>query len=193
MPKKTKRKISPEERQQAEQQWANLVAQFAQEWPIHSQSRLVAGSLLYKMKRWLMEWGQNKGCKGRWRELLRQYDIAESTAFDLMQVWQEHAEIPDAKLAVARKKPQQNGKNNLPDSGTLARVSTCKASVEAADDESADYSDDHRIGVECVFCLTMIEKIEFMRAVKALGPVAATQEMYKAVLAAAPRVSGVGA
>ena len=39
-----------------------------------------------------------------------------------------------------------------------------------------------------VFVLTMAEKIAFMKAVKILGPLRATQEMYKAVIAA----NGVG-
>ena len=64
---------------------------------------------------------------------------------------------------------------------------------QPADDEDADKSVDRRIGVECVFVLTMAEKHKFMDAVRVIGPIQATKEMYKAVVAAAPKVSGGGA
>jgi hypothetical protein len=194
MPKKTKRKTSAEEQSKAEQRWADLVAQFDRGWPIHSESRLVSGQILYEMKRWLKQWGLNKGRRGRWDAFLRDRKVPLSTANDYVRLWQEHNDMPPEDCVLARKKAQQKWENNSAGSAGLTTSGrTLIAKIEAADDEAADKSGDRRIGVECVFVLTMAEKILFMDAVKALTPLRATQEMYKAVIAAAPKVSGVGA
>src|ERR1022692_1000882 len=182
MAKKPKsKKLTPEQELQAKQEWANLVAQFDREWPFHNESRLQVGRILYQMKRWLQKWGKNKGRSGQWMEFLRtrKPPLPISTANDYVRYWQENQDIPPEDCVLARLPiSQQNGENNLPDSGRLAVASSGPvATVKPADDEDADRSDDHRIGVSCVFVLTMAEKIAFMKAVKILGPLRATQEM----------------
>ncbi len=195
MAKKKQRKVSPEEWAQAEQQWSDLLARLQQEWPIHRQSRLVSGKILYDMKRWLKKYGQHKGCKGRWKSTLEslQPPIPRSTAYDLIRDWQEYQDTPADQCAVARKKPQQNSQNNLPDSGALAPGRVDQPVIKVKEEDDYDSSEDKRNPVWCVFVLTMEEKHRFMTAVNALGPLAATQEMYKAVIAAAPKVERAGA
>jgi len=66
-PKKIKHaKPSSEQRADADQRWADLEAQLDQEWPLHQESRLQTARILYEMKRWLKQWGHNKGRKGWW-------------------------------------------------------------------------------------------------------------------------------
>jgi hypothetical protein len=194
--KKTKNpKPSAEQLATADQIWSDLEARLDQEWPLHQESRLQTGNVLYEMKRWLKQWGHNKGRKGWWMSVLRKHKIPVSTANDYVRLWQEHKDIPPEDCVLARLRiPQQNGQNNLPESGKFGpSYGAVSAKIEAADDEDADKSVDRRIGVECVFVLTMAEKHKFMDAVRALGDLRATQEIYKAVIAAAPKVSGVGA
>ena len=194
--KKSKRpKPSAKQLADADQRWASLEAQLDQEWPLHQESRLQTAHILYEMKRWLKQWGLNKGRKGRWMSVLRKHRIPISTANDYVRLWQEYKDIPPENCALARVPiSQQHCENNLPEPGRFATSSgTVSAKIKAADDEYADKSVDRRIGVECVFVLTMAEKHKFMEAVRALGELRATQEIYKAVIAAAPKVSGVGA
>jgi hypothetical protein len=194
-PKKIKKpKPSAEQQAAADQIWAGLEAQLDQEWPLHQESRLQTARILYEMKRWLRQWGHNKGRKGWWMSVLRKHKIPISTANDYVRLWQEHKDIPPEDCVLARLPiSPKNCENNLPDSGRLATFQGVRAKVEAASDENCDNSTDRRIGVECIFVLTMAEKHKFMDAVKALGELRATQEIYKAVIAAAPKVSGVGA
>jgi hypothetical protein len=191
-PKKSKKpKPSAEQQAAADQVWAELEAQFDREWPLHRESRLQVARILYEMKRWLKKWGKNKGRKGRWMEFLRTRNppIPISTANDYVRYWQETQDIPPGDCVLARLPiSQQNRENNLPESGKLAAATTppgAVAKIKAADDKDADKSEDQRIGVECVFVLTMAEKIAFMEAVEALTPLRATQAIYKAVIAAA--------
>jgi hypothetical protein len=190
---KKKTKLSPEEWLQAEQELTSLVAQLDREWPSNRESRLQMGRILYRIKGWLQRWGKNKGSKGQWQSILdnRKPPIPLSTANDHIRLWQENQDIPPEDCVLARVRiPQQNRQNNPPDSAGLATSpSDPVAKIKAAKDKDADESEDRRIGVECVFVLTMAEKIAFMEAVEILKPLRATQEMYKAVVAAA---NGVG-
>jgi hypothetical protein len=54
--------------------------------------------------------------------------------------------------------------------------------VDPAPDDKADKSPEHRLAVECIFILTMQEKLLFMEAVDKMGPLRATQRMFKAVV-----------
>jgi len=54
--------------------------------------------------------------------------------------------------------------------------------VDPAPDDRQDGSPQHRIAVECIFILTLREKLAFMRAVDKIGPLRATQLMYKALV-----------
>lgn len=119
------------------------------------------------------------------------WPIPISIANDYVRYWQENQDIPPEDCVLARLPiSQQNRENNLPESDKLNVASSDPvATVKAAADKEADKSDDHRIGVSCVFVLTMAEKIAFMKAVEILEPLHATQEMYKAVIDAA---NGVG-
>lgn len=195
--KKSKRlKVSPEQIAALNHQWDDLVGQLAAEWPIRQQSSLQTGRILYEMKRWLRQWGMTKGCKGKWKSTLDRLGIAESTAYDDICRWQEHADIQPDNCVFVRKKSHKDSENNPPDSNGLA-YSGPVAAVTPADEEDCDRSYEKRLGIECIFVLTMDEKRKFMDAVKVLGPFIATQEMYKAVIAkaagTASMVGGVGA
>jgi hypothetical protein len=191
--KPKKKTLTPEERLQADQELASLVAQLDREWPSNYESRLQMGRILYQIKFWLKKWGKNKGQKGKWQSILdaRKPPIPLSTANDYVRLWQETQDIPPEDCVLARVRiPQQNGEKNPAESAGLATSpSDAVAKIKAADDDDADKSKDKRIGVECIFVLTMAEKIAFMKAVGILKPLRATQEMYKAVVAAA---NGVG-
>ena len=197
MSPKNRRKPRPSEEESAaaERRFADLVAQFKLEWPRHVESRLKSAHLLYEIKRWLKQWGWHRGCKGRWKELLGSFlpPIPRSTADDYVCLWQEHMDMPPEDCVLARrkiKKTQQHCENNLPDSGKLATGSD-RPMIKAARKKYHDRSPERRRGVECVFVLTDDETKQFMAAVKTLTPLRATEEMYKAVIAAAnPKAAG---
>jgi hypothetical protein len=183
---------SEEELAAAERRRDDLVAQFKLEWPRHVESRLKSAHLLYEIKRWLKQWGWHRGCKGMWKELLGSFlpPIPRSTADDYVRLWQEHMDMPPEDCVLARLRiSHKNRKNNLPDSGKLA-TDRLRPKIKAAPEKNHDRSEERRLGIECVIVLTMAEAKQFMAAVKALTPLCATQEMYKAVINAAPKAAG---
>jgi len=197
-PKKIKKpKPSADQLAAAKQQWAELETQLDQEMLIMGPSRLQVGRILYHMKCWLKQWGMTKGCKGRWKPICDKYVIDRKSAENWIWKWQQYAGIPEDEWVVHRtneklqrdtEKPQQDSENN-----TVKVTGLARPSITPAKDEDHDNSTEKRLAIECIFVLTMAEKHKFMDAVKALGEPGATQEMYKAVIAAAPKVSGVGA
>jgi hypothetical protein len=194
-PKRIKKpKPSAEQIVDAKQEWAKLEAELDQEMLILDPSRLQAGRILYHMKRWLKQWNLLKGRRGRWDATCTKHGIDRKTAENWIVRYQERADIPADEWVVQPpaktkgKKSQQNCKKN-PVKVTGLR----EPSVNPAKDEDHDSSTERRLAIECIFVLTMEEKHKFMDAVKALGELGATQEMYKAVIAAAPKVSRVGA
>lgn len=193
--KKSKKKnSSAEEKKLADQQWNELEAQLDQEMLILDPSRLQAGRILYHMKRWLKEWNLLKGRRGRWDATCKKHEIDRKTAENWILRYQERADIPADEWVVQPpakpkgKKSQQDCEKN-----PVKVTGLTPPSVTPAKDEDHDRSTERRLAIECIFVLTMAEKHTFMDAVKALGELRATQEMYKAVIAAAPKVSGVGA
>src|SRR5579863_1237236 len=112
--KKSKRpKPSAEQKAAAEQQWAELEGALEREMLILIPSQREVGRILYHMKRWLKQWGLNKGRKGRWESVLRKHGLARSTASDWIKLYQAHAQIPKDELVLApMKKPQQNREKN---------------------------------------------------------------------------------
>lgn len=188
MAKKKSRKLTAEEQARFKEHWAALESQLDIEWPIHQESRLQVARVLYEMKKWLKDWGMNKGRNGKWNAVLRKHNIPESTANDYVRLWQEHKDISEADCVLARVKKSLNDcENNSPESDELVTHGGCKAKVKAGDhgdEENYDNSTERRVGIECVFCLTMAEKHAFMEAVDKLGPHKATQEIYKAIVAA---------
>ncbi len=189
-PKKSRKpKPSPEQITAAEFQWAELDAQLDQQMPILHESRLQVGRILYHMKRWLKQWGLNKGRRGRWDATCQKHGIDRKSAENWIRLYQERASIPTEEWVVQAakprgQKPQQNRENNP------VRVTGLVPSITPGKEEDHDYSPNQRLGIECIFVLTMSEKRKFMAAVQALGPLHATQEMYKAVIAAAPKAAG---
>jgi transposase-like protein len=178
-PKKKKtNKIPP----QAEQDWAQLEAALDREMQILGPSREEAGRILYQMKRWLQKWGLNRqGRGGRWQKVCDRHEIDRKTAENWIRLYQRKAGIPAGQYVVApgpapRKSQQNGGKNPVNATGMD------EAEIEVADNKNADSSHEGRIAVECVFVLTMAEKIKFMEAVDALGSTRATQLMYLAVV-----------
>jgi hypothetical protein len=190
MAKKKKRKLATEELAAANQHWAELEAQLDQEMLVLDPSRLQAGRILYHMKRWLKQWNLLKGRHGRWEATCTSHGIDRKTAENWIVRYQERAGISVADWVVQPAKPkgkkfQQDWKKN-----PVKVTGLSVPSVEPAKDEDHDSSTERRLAVECIFVLTMEEKHKFMDAVKALGELGATQEMYKAVIDAAPKVIG---
>jgi hypothetical protein len=193
MAKKRNRKLAAEELAVAKQQWAELEAQLDQEMLILDPSRLQAGRILYHMKRWLKQWNLLKGRHGRWEATCTKHGIDRKTAENWIVRYQERADIPIADWVVQPAKPKGKKSQQAWEKNPVRVTGLSVPSVEPAKDEDHDSSTERRLAVECIFVLTMEEKHKFMDAVNALGPLAATQEIYKAVIAAAPKVSGVGA
>jgi hypothetical protein len=194
-PKKIKkRKLSSEQIAAANQVWDKLEADLDQEMLILDPSRLRAGRILYYMKRWLKQWNLLKGRHGRWDATCTKHRINRKTAENWIVRYQERARIP-AHEWVVQPPAQPKGKKSQLDwkKNTVKATGLVEPSITPADDEDHDSSRERRLAIECIFVLTMAEKHTFMDAVKALGELRATQEMYKAVIAAAPKVSGVGA
>lgn len=181
-PKKTKTNRIPS---QAELQWVELEAQLDQEMQILGPHREEAGRILYQMKRWLQRWGLNRqGRGGRWQKICDKHEIDRKTAENWIRLYQSKAGIPASERVVApgpppRKSQQDREKNPV---NVTGNEDSCEAEIEVADNENADCSREHRIAVECVFCLTMAEKIKFMKAVDDMGSIRATQLMYMAVV-----------
>jgi hypothetical protein len=179
-PKKKKPNRIPS---QAEQDWAQLEAALDREMQILGPSRVEAGRILYLMKRWLQKWGLNRqGRGGRWQKVCNKHEIDRKTAENWIRLYQRKAGIPAGRYAVAPspapRKSQQDGEKNP------VKV-TGKDDVEAEIVVSAYKTApdrEGRIAVECVFVLTMAEKVKFMDAVKTHGELRATQLMYLAVV-----------
>lgn len=73
----------------------------------------------------------------------------------------------------------KHSKRNTANSASLAKL----ARVECADDKDPDNRDKNsRLAVECIFVLTLGEKLDFMKAVEKLGPLRSTQVMFEAVI-----------
>ncbi len=194
MAKKKQRKLSAEELAAAKQQWAELEVQLDQEMQILGPSRLQAGRILFHMKKWLKDWNLLKGRRGRWEATCTKHGIDRKTAENWICKYQEYAGIPAGEWVV-QPPAKPKGKKSRQDweKNTVKATGLAEPSINPADDEDCDSSREKRLAIECIFVLTMEEKHRFMDAVNALGPLVATQEIYKAVIAAAPKVSGGGA
>jgi hypothetical protein len=193
-PKKIKKpKPSSEQIAAAKQQWAELVAQLDQEMQTLGPSRLQAGRILFHMKKWLKDWNLLKGRHGQWDATCTKHGIDRKTAENWICKYQEYAGIPAEEWLVQPAKPKGKKSQQDWEKNTVKATGLEEPSVTPADDEDHDSSRERRLAIECIFVLTMSEKHSFMDAVKAIGELRATQEMYKAVIAAAPKVNGVGA
>lgn len=187
-PKKIK-KPSPSAEQQklADQRWAQLEAELDKEMLILGPSRDQVGGILYEMKLLLKKYGLNKGRRGRWQAVLRKHRIDRKTAENWIRLYQKKADIPADKMVVAAtKESQQNGEKNTVEPTALG--SKCDepwieaANEKMADGFSADEPATRRLPIECCFVLTLEQKRLFMKAVKDLGDLKATQRMYQAVV-----------
>lgn len=190
MARHKKPKISPEQRVAAEQRWAKLEEELNQEMMILGQSRLQAGRILYEMKRLLKQWGFLNGRRGRWKAVCDRHEIDRRSAENWIWKWQQYNDIPEDEWVVHHK----NSRNSDTDTeitqedcenNTVKVTGLARADIIAPNDDDHDKSNEKRSAIECIFVLTMAEKIAFMDAVKALSPLRATQEMYKAVINAA--------
>jgi hypothetical protein len=169
------------------QQWDNLVTELDKEWFIFGQSRHLLGGILYRMKVHLQKNGLDKVRTGRWESVLRERGIEKSTARDWVVKYQQAEGIPldkcffpaETKRLKTTRKSHKYGENNR--AGT-ALLDTSDARVDPAPDEKTDKSPERRLAVECIFVLTLQEKLLFMEAVNKMGPLRATQRMFKAVV-----------
>lgn len=168
------------------QQWDNLVTELDKEWLILGQSRHVLGGILYRMKVHLQKHGLDKARTGRWEAILRERHIEKSTARDWVVKYQQAEGIPLDKCFFARevlraKKTRKSHKYRGNNSAGTALIES-DARVDVAPDDKKDASPQGRLAVECIFVLTLQEKLRFLEAVNKLGPLRATQLMYLAVV-----------
>lgn len=190
--KPSKKRPTPEQLAAADQQWTNLESELEREMQILGPSRIECGRILYAMKLWLRRWGLNKGRRGRWQSVCdRYFDGQRKTAENYIRAYQQYAEIPLEDCVVQPTRTEARNSQQDCENNPVKVTGFERPSIQAANDEDCDRSlPEGRVGIECVFVLTKKEKHAFMEAVKALGPLQATQEMFKAVVAAAPKTSG---
>jgi hypothetical protein len=170
------------------QEWDNLVAEFDTEWIQYQPLGQRMGKILHRMKVHLRKHGLDRGRNGRWAKLLRERRIEESTARDWVVKYQQAEGIsldkcffPKEMVRVKKtRKTHKYGKNNSAVPVVLRQAKVVAASE--VDPDKADGSDEHRTAVECVFVLTYNERLVFMKAVRKLGNLGATQVIYRAVV-----------
>jgi len=168
------------------QRWDQLVTEFDEEWLIFGQSRHVLGGILYRMKVHLRNHGLDKVRTGRWEPFLRERGIEKSTARDWVVKYQQAEGIPldkcffqsETKRLQKTRKSHKYRENNS--AGTALLESDAR--IDVAPDDKRDESPQGRLAVECIFVLTFEEKLRFVDAVKRLGPLRATQLIYRAVV-----------
>ena len=192
MAKPKKRKFTAEQLAAADAQWDELLPQLDEEMKIQGASELECGHLLYDVKRWIKQWGYGKGRKGRWKFICDRYGKDRHTLENWIWEWQKYADIPVEDWVVDHSKSDQSktakqqgeSENSQQDceKNTVEITGIEKPKVTFAADDDHDKSHERRSAVECIFVLTMAEKIAFMEAMEALTPLKATQTMYKAVL-----------
>ena len=168
------------------QQWDNLVTELDKEWLIFGESRHMLGGILYRMKVHLRKHGLDKSHTGRWEAILRERHIEKSTARDWVVKYQQAEGIPldkcffpsETKRLKKTRKSHRYRENNR--AGTALMESDAR--IDVAPDDKKDASPQGRLAVECIFVLTLQEKLRFMEAINKLGPLRATQLMYLAVV-----------
>jgi hypothetical protein len=183
MTKNKTRRPSAAQLASADQLWAQLLSQLDREMTILVPSRREAGRILFEIKKWMNQWGLNKGRRGRWQEICDKYfDGERKTAENWVRAYQKWAEIPVDqcvfKPAPETGKSQSYGENNPV---KVTGIDHAKVRVE---EEEEDTSREGRTPVECVFILTREERIKFLEALRNLDPLRATQLMYLAVVEA---------
>jgi hypothetical protein len=169
------------------EQWDSLVTELDAELLLYGPVRHQLGKILYEMKVHLHKNGLDRGRKGRWELILRERQIEKSTARDWVVKYQQAEGIPLEncffRREVQRVKKTRNshkyGKNNR---AVPALFDPRVVAASEVDSKKADESEDKRTAVECVFVLTYGERLTFMKSVRKLGELRATQAMYKAVV-----------
>jgi len=168
------------------QQWDALVTELDKELLIFGPVRHELGRILYNIKVHLKKHGLDKARTGKWEAMLRERQIEKSTARDWVVKYQQAEGIPldkcffpkeTLRAKKTRKSHRYRGNNRA---GTALIESDAR--IDVAPDEKKDKSPQGRMPVECVFVLTFDEKLRFVEAVKNLGPLRATQLMYKALV-----------
>ena len=154
---------------------------------MHEHARHRLGKILYEMKVHLRKHGLDKRRTGRWESILRERKIEKSTARDWVVKYQQAEGIPLEKCffrpEMQRVKKTRNSHKYRENNRAVPALLDARARIEAADDKDTDNRDKNgRLAVECIFVLTLGEKLAFMEGVRRLGPQRATQVMYQAVL-----------
>ena len=168
------------------QQWDALVTELDKELLIFGPIRHELGRILYSIKAHLRKHGLDKSRIGRWEAMLRERKLEKSTARDWVVKYQQAEGIPLEQCFFPRetlrvkktRKSHRYRENNR--AGTALIESDAR--IDVAPDEKKDDSPKGRLAVECIFVLTYEEKLRFVEAVRSLGPLRATQLMYKAVV-----------
>jgi hydroxymethylpyrimidine pyrophosphatase-like HAD family hydrolase len=190
-PRKTEREI-----------WDELVTEFDVEYMSYGLIVHNQGRILYNMKQHLKRHGLDKERTGRWSTLLRERNIAESTAKGWVVQYQIKACVPpdkwffpsETKRQTKIKISQQNRKKNPADSAVLPQNIASEARVEFADDADESNRDtNNRMVVECKFVLTLAEKLQLVEAIRQVGHLRATQLMFEGVVRAVFKGEGTSA
>ncbi len=181
-PRKTERQL-----------WDELVTVFDFEFLNLGRVRHELGRTLYNIKVHLKKYGLDKERTGRWSTLLREREIAESTAKGWVVEYQikecireDKCFFPNETKRITKKKiSHKNREKNPAESVVLPEEVESEAAVEFADDQDEGNRDKNgRMVVECRFVLTYQEKLQFLDAMNQLTPLRATQLMYEAVVRA---------
>jgi len=179
------------------QQWDNLVTELDKELLIFGETRYELGRILYNIKVHLRKHGLDKSHTGRWQAILDEREIEKSTARDWVVKYQQAEGIPLEKcfFPAETKRLKQTRKSHKYRENIRAGTARIKtdARIVIADDEKNDGSPQGRSPVECIFVLTLREKLLFKKAVDRLGPLRATQRMYQAVVSDEEQADAAGA
>jgi hypothetical protein len=165
----------------AEEKWQQLIAALDAQLQPFKRNRYAMGRILYEIKVLLKKQCWDKGRNGRWKPLLDEKKLSVSTANDLVRDYEKMENLPAHKRFFAQRKPAKSHNNRKKKSAVSAPLAKIVAASEV-DPKKADDSDDHRTAVECVFVLTSCERKAFMRAVRKMGELRATEVIFRAVV-----------
>ena len=178
------------------QQWDNLVTELDAELIVYGPVRHQLGKILYKIKVHLHAHGLDKGRHGRWTTILREREIAESTAKDWVVKYQQAEGIAPKKCffpqEMTRVKKTRNshkyGQNNTAVSAALAsdaRIEFADDKIEPKNPKKRKRDKNGRLVCECFFVVTAAEKLDLVAAIAKLSEARATQIMCASVIDAA--------
>jgi hypothetical protein len=176
--------------------WNELVAEFDMARLPLPALRLELGRTLYNIKLYLHKHHLDKGRDGRWKPLLDDRKMKETTAKDWVVLYQKENGIPLKKCFYPSemtrvKKPRKSHKNGQKNTAVSAALAS-DARIEFADDKiepknpkKRKRDKNGRLVCECFFVVTAAEKLDLVAAIAKLSEARATQLMCASVIDAA--------